>query len=169
VKSIFLLTTVLFGAAALASNYPADYCRQFVYSVTKGPLVASIVSGGCSEALVVGYKKSGNLAQGFPKSIQARVAVGCLRYNGNYEEGTVTIELGTEWNGTGYLSNGEHSISAISPLGCKSGQKISVLLHAESYTFLVDDIYRGETVRTGDIFPGIGLESWAAVVNEMKK
>ena len=99
VKVAALAACGLFGGVLQGSNYPGNYCDQVVRTLEDGPSVYASISSGCGSQSVIGYKNSGLLAAANPDSIEAIIVAGCAEI-----AITTVVEMGREWNGTGYMS-----------------------------------------------------------------
>jgi hypothetical protein len=107
-KSLRVLTLVL-GALTLAqgakaSQYPASYYNQTVRTLSQGPVLFAHVGSGILSQDLVGYRWSGFLAHGRPAQLDAVFVAQCRSHDGASIVRTVTVVLGLEWNGRGYLS-----------------------------------------------------------------
>ena len=95
----------LIMASATASNYPADYCQEKVYSKVEGPSLLVKVTSGCTkERYVIGYKYGYEFD--YADSIDAVVNYKCheSRHPSNAFNKIEVVKLNKEWNGTGFMS-----------------------------------------------------------------
>ncbi|MCX5792211.1 MAG: hypothetical protein NTY45_08365 [Elusimicrobia bacterium] len=170
IAAVFVLT----AAGAQASNYPADYCQQHVRVATNGPALLAVVGSGCMGKDVLGYKKSGILGNAY--SVEAVIRTECGEgYSGGYNTTTVEtrLTLTREWNGNGFLS-----YSLEPSFFCGNGsnyiRKMEISFNANgqsdgNHVITYDDIYKGDSIKTNDFGGDIGTESWAVIVDQMRK
>lgn len=97
-KMIYSLIFSLSAFTALASNYPSDYCNAHVRICENGPGVVALVTSGCnSGAYVIGYKKSGILANNsFVDAV--------LQLNFNNSTVKKDIRITPDWHNLGFLT-----------------------------------------------------------------
>lgn len=164
------------AGAALASNYPSDYCQQRVYSINNGPSLLARVGSGCTDQLAIGYKNSGVLASSQVEEIDAVVTGSCKI--SSLEKVTV-VKLQKEWNGTGYMNKPDYT--SFYPQDCHrdSLKKIAVAYsdgqgnwdsrYGDNYNATMEDFYNAGSTLSSSYGPEIGIDAWKIIINEMKK
>ena len=187
---------VLSGAAAFASNYPADYMNQSAVAIAAGPAVLAEVSTMQSgQKYVIAYKKSGALA-GKADHVNAYVKVRykLIPFNGGYA-GSMTaersIKLNPEWNGTGYISGELSQYTSYGNDGLiflpsqalsynrLEVEKIELAFNVNgqwdsnygaNYSVSMNTLYRaGERFKSGYVSQNIAVDTWNFIVGLMRK
>jgi hypothetical protein len=169
---------------AFASNYPPYYSHQTVRVLHHDPVLFAEVASGFMAKYVVGYKNSGYLTQSHPNKISALLITSCG--DGRDSQKTTTIDLGQEWNQSGYMSTAldlYYHLSRECQLQSNWTLEVALLdsdghwdsLYGQNYGFTLNGL-RGprarvfETHQTGK-FGGIELNdlAWKFIVNEMRQ
>lgn len=175
--AIFVLTVVVLNTPnSYASNYPSDYCRQQVFTLTEGPVQFSRVKSACLDQLVIGYKNSGYLTSWDVKKINAVITGGC---NSSQNLKVTTLELGKEWNGTGYLNTLSYYDL---PSECYSDPTARLAFafsddkgnwdsrYGQNYTVVLNDLFKkGEATGSTSIDAVIGNDSWNIIISKMRQ
>ncbi len=122
----------LMSVGAQASQYPPEFFHQVVRMMHltsdngAKPAFLAIVASGSSNQTVIGYKKSGSLAQYQPDYIDAVVIARCETSPGEVFTRTSVVRVGREWSGNGYLSAPINTYALLS--GCPLGKQSSLAL-----------------------------------------
>ncbi|MFA6104966.1 MAG: hypothetical protein WC721_22490 [Victivallaceae bacterium] len=161
---------MLTAVGAQASNYPSDYFNQNVRAISRGPAVVAQVSSGCMKKYVIGYKNNGML-------VGADSVLLVIKAQCGYDSVETQMNLTKEWNGNGYLS---YSINKSDICKGAPGSLIKLELafnangnwdpmQGANYTIYENELYEASPIKTADTGIDVGYNSWAAIVEQMKK
>ena len=195
-KLAMFLALALPGAAAFASNYPADYMNQSAVAIAAGPAVLAEVSTMQSgQKYVIGYKKSGMLA-GKADHVNAYVKITykLIPFNGGYANTMTaerTLKLQPEWNGTGYISGELSQYTSYGNDGLLflpsqaltynrlEIEKIELAFNVNgqwdsnygaNYGILMNTLYRaGERFKSSYVSSNVAIDTWNFIVGLMRK
>jgi hypothetical protein len=164
------------AGAALASNYPSDYCQQRIYAINNGPSLLARVGSGCTDQLAIGYKNSGVLASSQVEVIDAVVTGSC---NISSAQKVTVVKLQKEWNGTGYMNKPDYTSYYPQECARDSLKKIAVAYsdgkgnwdsrYSANYNATMEDFYNVGSILSRSFGPEIGLDAWNIIINEMRK
>ncbi len=181
-KLIVFFVAGLTSLTLLASPVPGTAYHQKVSIFKEGPVVTAMVSSyGQSQALVIGYKKSGFLADNNPEKITAVVVKECF-FGGGHQSKVSKILLGQEWNGTGYLTHRmDYNTIADEFYLCQGRARISLAFtdgqnwdskNGANYELInfnqENGIPRYDTQSSG-YYNEINERAWQIIIDEMRK
>jgi hypothetical protein len=179
--STLVFAFTLLGPSVHASNYPADYCRQYVHIESSESFIIAAVSGGCNSSgdFVIGYKPTGSLSARNPDQIEALVLGHCEWGDNSRSEKITKIILGREWHGKGYLS--ETFSPDFAPQGCREEFSSFELFFSDgagnwdsnyghNYPLNPRGLLYSPGIRTESIqATGVGLDAWRVIVEALTK
>lgn len=184
-KILLLVAVALSSQLALASNYPSDYCDQSVVAIHEGPALFAHVGSGCLSGDVIGYKNNQVLSRSNPSYIDAIVIIGCNTGSGSATR-TMTVRLGREYRGNGYVSDGNLDLRSMGYNMCFGGSITYQIAFSDGKNNWDSNYGRnyhinpldfsqagGNVVRynthEGSGFGKINLKAWAFIVDQLRR
>jgi len=173
-KIAAIAVMVLFGVSvAGASNYPGNYYNQTVRVASAGPAIVAGVSGGSmGNKFMIGYKRSGFL--GGYDSLTAVVRTTYSSYSGGVRTTERTIQVGKEWQGTGFLTPAMSLSELTGDSDARELRKIELAFvagvqwdsnYGANFTVTKDDLaYNSPSFSTSS-----DADCWNFVVDQMRK
>ena len=168
-----------------ASGYPPEFYASRTYAQRNGPAVFAKSAKMGQQTFAIGYRKDGMLG-----ASQKVVAIVTSCYMEEYAHsawrekcsGPVTVELGREWNGTGFMSTPLNSGS----LTGYNGQSVNITrveiafsdgvrwdsVYGRNYKFSIEEMQRGPVFtssQNSSYNSHISTDAWNYILDLMRK